>query len=198
MSKNRSFKIIILGNQAVGKTSILEQYINKSFNNKYKATLGANFLTKKVVMDKGEIMLQIWDTAGQELFQSLGTSFYRGSDACVLVFDVTSSKSFENLQPWREEFIFQIGQDQSIPFLVIANKIDLDDQRVVSKGRAKKWCDEYNLLYCECSAKNGVGIVDGFNELCMSILENAKSDEDLFNPNIQLKRSFVKKKKCKC
>ena len=59
MSKNRSFKIIILGNQAVGKTSILEQYINKSFNNKYKATLGANFLTKKVVMDKGEIMLQI-------------------------------------------------------------------------------------------------------------------------------------------
>ena len=81
---------------------------------------------------------------------------------------------------------------------MIANKIDLEDQRVVSKGRAKKWCDEYNLLYCECSAKNGVGIVDGFNELCMSILENAKSDEDLFNPNIQLKRSFVKKKKCKC
>lgn len=116
----------------VGKTSLMTQYVNKKFNNQYKATIGADFLTKEVVVDDRLITMQIWDTAGQERFQSLGVAFYRGADACVLVFDVNVTKTFENLDSWREEFLVQAGprDPENFPFVVLGNKIDLENERV--------------------------------------------------------------------
>ncbi|KFG46412.1 GTPase RAB7, partial [Toxoplasma gondii GAB2-2007-GAL-DOM2] len=105
--KKALLKVIILGDSGVGKTSLMNQYVNKKFSNQYKATIGADFLTKDVVIDDKEVTVQIWDTAGQERFQSLGVAFYRGADCCVLVFDVTNPKSFESLQSWKEEFLIQ-------------------------------------------------------------------------------------------
>merc|ERR1740130_1908566 len=90
-------KVIILGDSGVGKTSLMNQYVNKKFSNQYKATIGADFLTKEVTVDDRLVTMQIWDTAGQERFQSLGVAFYRGADSCVLVFDVNVAKTFENL-----------------------------------------------------------------------------------------------------
>uniref|UniRef100_A0A8C3Y9J8 RAB7A, member RAS oncogene family n=3 Tax=Passeriformes TaxID=9126 RepID=A0A8C3Y9J8_CATUS len=78
-------KVIILGDSGVGKTSLMNQYVNKKFSNQYKATIGADFLTKEVMVDDRLVTMQIWDTAGQERFQSLGVAFYRGADCCVLV-----------------------------------------------------------------------------------------------------------------
>ncbi|KAG5624998.1 hypothetical protein H5410_010216 [Solanum commersonii] len=101
-------KVIILGDSGVGKTSLMNQYVNKKFSNQYKATIGADFLTKEVQFEDRLFTLQIWDTAGQERFQSLGVAFYRGADCCVLVYDVNSMKSFENLNNWREEFLIQV------------------------------------------------------------------------------------------
>lgn len=77
-------KVIILGESGVGKTSLMNQYVNKKFSNQYKATIGADFLTKEVIVDDRVVTMQIWDTAGQERFQSLGVAFYRGADCCVL------------------------------------------------------------------------------------------------------------------
>lgn len=77
-------KVIILGDSGVGKTSLMNQYVNKKFSNQYKATIGADFLTKEVIVDDRVVTMQIWDTAGQERFQSLGVAFYRGADCCVL------------------------------------------------------------------------------------------------------------------
>eukprot|EP00920_Eleutheroschizon_duboscqi_P037033 GHVT01088747.1.p1 GENE.GHVT01088747.1~~GHVT01088747.1.p1 ORF type:complete len:123 (+),score=2.84 GHVT01088747.1:337-705(+) len=109
MSKKRALlKVIILGDSGVGKTSLMNQYVNKKFSTQYKATIGADFLTKDVVIGDKDVTLQIWDTAGQERFQSLGVAFYRGADCCVLVFDLTSPKSFESLDSWREEFLIQV------------------------------------------------------------------------------------------
>ena len=85
----------------------MNQYVNKKFTNQYKATIGADFLTKDVVIDDKWVTMQIWDTAGQERFQSLGVAFYRGADCCVLVHDLTNPKSFSNLESWREEFLLQ-------------------------------------------------------------------------------------------
>jgi Ras-related protein Rab-7A len=82
--------------------------VNKKFSNQYKATIGADFLTKEVQFEDRLFTLQIWDTAGQERFQSLGVAFYRGADCCVLVYDVNSMKSFDNLNNWREEFLIQV------------------------------------------------------------------------------------------
>uniref|UniRef100_A0A453FID2 Ras-related protein Rab7 n=1 Tax=Aegilops tauschii subsp. strangulata TaxID=200361 RepID=A0A453FID2_AEGTS len=128
-------KVIILGDSGVGKTSLMNQYVNKKFSNQYKATIGADFLTKEVQYEDRLFTLQIWDTAGQERFQSLGVAFYRGADCCVLVYDVNSMKSFDNLNNWREEFLIQASPSDpdNFPFVLLGNKVDIDggNSRVV-------------------------------------------------------------------
>ncbi|XP_039006334.1 ras-related protein Rab7-like [Hibiscus syriacus] len=113
--------------------------VNKKSSNQYKATIGADFLTKEVQFEDRLFTLQIWDTAGQERFQSLGVAFYLGVDCCVLVYDVNLMKSFDNLNNWREEFLIQASPSdpENFPFVVLGNKIDVDggNSRVVSGKR---------------------------------------------------------------
>ena len=137
MSKKQLLKIIILGDSGVGKTSLMHQYVSKKFDNRYKATIGADFLTKDVEIDGQSVALQIWDTAGQERFQALGSAFYRGADACILVFDVTQQESFAHLTSWMEEFNIQAGKRDCV---LIGNKTDLEDKRQVSSKVAQQWC----------------------------------------------------------
>merc|ERR1712178_190285 len=123
-------KVIILGDSGVGKTSLMNRYVNRKFSNQYKATIGADFLTKDITLDDNrQVTLQIWGTAGQERFQSLGVAFYRGADACVLVYDVTSQNSFKTLETWRDEFLIQASprDAENFPFLLVGNKIDLKE-----------------------------------------------------------------------
>ncbi|MFS7969681.1 putative small GTP-binding protein [Helianthus anomalus] len=108
MSDRMLLKVIVLGDSGVGKTSLMNQYVYKRFNKQYKATIGADFVTKELHIDDKLVTLQIWDTAGQERFHSLGVSFYRGADCCVLVYDVNIQKTFETLQTWHEEFLNQV------------------------------------------------------------------------------------------
>jgi Ras-related protein Rab-7A len=90
--QKKLLKVIILGDSGVGKTSLMNQYVNKKFTSQYKATIGADFLTKELMIEDKLVTMQIWDTAGQERFQSLGMAFYRGADACVLVYDIQTQK----------------------------------------------------------------------------------------------------------
>ena len=119
----------------VGKTSLMSRYSTGKFTGQYKATIGADFLSKELaVLDPltqqfKPVVLQIWDTAGQERFQSLGVGFYRGADACVLVYDITDPHSLDNLDHWRTEFLEHVGGGLSdaatnFPFVVLGNKID--------------------------------------------------------------------------
>ncbi|KAJ6412448.1 hypothetical protein OIU84_005491 [Salix udensis] len=101
-------KVIVLGESGVGKTSLMNQYVHKKFSQQYKATIGADFVTKELLIDDRLVTLQIWDTAGQERFQSLGVAFYRGADCCVLVYDVNVMRSFDTLDNWHEEFLKQV------------------------------------------------------------------------------------------
>ena len=103
--------MIILGDSGVGKTSLMNQYVNNKFSEQYKATIGADFCTKDVTIDDKLVTLQIWDTAGQERFQSLGVAFFRGADACILVYDMTNPKSFESLDKWRKDFLQNVSDD---------------------------------------------------------------------------------------
>ncbi|OXN02106.1 hypothetical protein CDV58_08730 [Aspergillus fumigatus] len=155
-------KVIILGDSGVGKTSLMNQYVNKKFSASYKATIGADFLTKEVLVDDR----LIWDTAGQERFQSLGVAFYRGADCCVLVYDVNNSKSFEALDSWRDEFLIQASprDPESFPFVVIGNKIDVEEsKRMISSKRAMTFCQSKgNIPYFETSAKEAVNVEQAF------------------------------------
>eukprot|EP01098_Paradermamoeba_levis_P008882 TRINITY_DN3668_c0_g1_i2.p1 TRINITY_DN3668_c0_g1~~TRINITY_DN3668_c0_g1_i2.p1 ORF type:complete len:204 (-),score=47.16 TRINITY_DN3668_c0_g1_i2:190-801(-) len=157
-------KVIMLGNSGVGKTALMDCYVNKKFVANYKATIGADFLTKEIEVDDKFATLQVWDTAGQERYQSLGNSFYRGADSCVLVFDVTSAKSFEDLEMWRDEFLTQaaIRDVDHFPFVVLGNKVDLPD-RVISAQQAQSWCAAHaNIPYFETSAKDNIQVEQAF------------------------------------
>lgn len=162
--KKTLLKVIILGDSGVGKTSLMNRYVNKKFSTQYKATIGADFVTKDVVVDDKLVTMQIWDTAGQERFQSLGVAFYRGADCCVLVYDVTAPTTFKSLDSWRDEFLIQASprDPENFPFIVIGNKID-QENRAVSSKRAQVWCQsKNNIPYFETSAKEAVNVESAF------------------------------------
>eukprot|EP00043_Microstomoeca_roanoka_P017560 m.184059 g.184059 ORF g.184059 m.184059 type:complete len:207 (-) comp16661_c10_seq3:2834-3454(-) len=173
-------KVIILGDSGVGKTSLMNQYVNRKFSNQYKATIGADFLTKEVTVDDRLVTMQIWDTAGQERFQSLGVAFYRGADCCVLVFDVTVPRSFESLEAWRDEFLIQASprDPEHFPFVVLGNKVDLRDNRAITESRAQSWCKEKgNIPYFETSAKEATKVETAFLTIARSALQQEKEDD---------------------
>ncbi|KAL5284465.1 Rab7 family protein [Megaselia abdita] len=180
--KKSLLKVIILGDSSVGKTSLMNQYVNKRFSTQYKATIGADFLTKEVVVDDRVVTMQIWDTAGQERFQSLGVAFYRGADCCVLVYDVTAPNSFKNLDSWRDEFLIQAGprDPEHFPFVVLGNKVDLEN-RQVSTRRAQQWAQSKNdIPYYETSAKEGRNVEQAFQTIAKNALAQ-EAEVELYN-----------------
>eukprot|EP00927_Polykrikos_kofoidii_P068276 TRINITY_DN63635_c0_g1_i1.p1 TRINITY_DN63635_c0_g1~~TRINITY_DN63635_c0_g1_i1.p1 ORF type:complete len:212 (+),score=43.17 TRINITY_DN63635_c0_g1_i1:106-741(+) len=178
-------KVIILGDSGVGKTSLMNQYVNRKFSNQYKATIGADFLTKEVMIDDKAVTMQIWDTAGQERFQSLGVAFYRGADCCVLVYDITVAKTFESLESWRDEFLIQAGprDPEGFPFMVIGNKADLDKKRQVPEARVQQWCRSKNDIPClETSACTAHNVDTSFLEIAQKALRQLRQEEQVYMP----------------
>eukprot|EP01105_Mastigella_eilhardi_P028001 TRINITY_DN8972_c0_g1_i1.p1 TRINITY_DN8972_c0_g1~~TRINITY_DN8972_c0_g1_i1.p1 ORF type:complete len:202 (-),score=72.98 TRINITY_DN8972_c0_g1_i1:53-658(-) len=180
MSKRLLMKVVILGDSGVGKTSLMNQFVSRKFTfGSYKATIGADFLTKEFLVDDRVVTMQLWDTAGQERFQSLGTAFYRGADCCVLVFDVNVRKTFDNLGGWRAEFMEAVGVNDDFPFVVVGNKIDADNSREISQKRAQAW--SRNMPYFEASAKENINVDHLFRSVAQAAVERDKakqSDED--------------------
>ncbi|XP_025032213.1 ras-related protein Rab-7b isoform X2 [Python bivittatus] len=150
-SKRVDLKIIIIGALGVGKTSLLHQYIHKTFYEDYRTTLGASILSKVMEVDRTPLKLQIWDTGGQERFRSIVSTFYKGSDGCMLAFDVTDMDSFESLDDWREDFL-----------------------QKVSKEMASSWCKKKDIAYFEVSAKNDINVVQAFETLTRQALSRYK------------------------
>ncbi|GAA0140986.1 small GTPase [Lithospermum erythrorhizon] len=181
-------KVIVLGDSGVGKTSLMNQYVHKKFSQQYKATIGADFVTKELIIDDRHVTLQVWDTAGQERFQSLGVAFYRGADCCVLVYDVNVTRSFDNLNNWHEEFLKQANptDPERFPFIMLGNKIDIDggNSRVVSEKKAMEWCaSKGNIPYFETSAKEDYNVDDAFVSVAKTALAN-EPEQDMYFQNI--------------
>uniref|UniRef100_J3L3G6 Ras-related protein Rab7 n=2 Tax=Oryza brachyantha TaxID=4533 RepID=J3L3G6_ORYBR len=177
-------KVIVLGDSGVGKTSLMNQYVHKKFSQQYKATIGADFVTKEVLIEDRLVTLQIWDTAGQERFQSLGVAFYRGADCCVLVYDVNANRSFDTLNTWHDEFLNQASPSdpKTFPFILLGNKIDVDGgkSRVVSEKKAMEWCaSKGNIPYFETSAKEDRNVDSAFLSVAKLALEHER-DQDIY------------------
>lgn len=184
-TKRRLLKVIFLGDSGVGKTSLMNRYVYKKFNLQYKATIGADFMTKELKIDDQLVTLQVWDTAGQERFQSLGAAFYRGADCCVFVYDVNVAKSFESLSSWHEEFLKQAApaDPKAFPFLLLGNKIDVDNgrSRAISEKRARQWCDSRgNMPYFETSAKEDYNVNEAFLCIAKAALTNEEEQDNYF------------------
>jgi Ras-related protein Rab-7A len=177
----------------------MNQYISNRWSDQYKATIGAEFLSKEVMVDDKLVSLQIWDTAGQERFQSLGVAFYRGADACILCYDITNPKSFENIAHWQQEFLRQSSphDPQNFPFILIGNKVDLErTKRRVRKTQAEQWCRDHGSSssptpHFETSAKDAIEVESAFLEAASLALEREAPEDDVYVPDytIQLNQN---------
>ena len=175
MSRKVLLKIIILGDSGVGKTSILHKYVNNKFIEEHKATIGADFNTKEIMIDDNRLItLQIWDTAGQERFQSLGNAFYRGADACILVYDITNKQSYDRIQTWKDNFLRQSSPHapELFPFLLLGNKSDLEVQRQVQSADARQYASKSKCMkFYEVSALTGQNL-----EVSIRLIANIASN----------------------
>jgi Ras-related protein Rab-7A len=172
-------KLLLLGDAGVGKTSLLDQFVNREFTAQYKATIGSDFSSKQLDLDGKFVTLQIWDTAGQERFQSLGPTFYRGTDCCILVYDVTRPQSFEDITKWRTEFSTQLGLTNAddFAFLLLGNKSDLPS-KAVQPSTAREYAEmNGGMLFYEVSAKTADNVQTAFESIVRKALEKAPKED---------------------
>ena len=158
------YKVLLLGDSTVGKTCVLLKYTDKIFQETHMMTIGLDYRLKVMQLQSGkEIKLQIWDTAGQDRFRSITKNYYKGSHGIILIYDVTSLKTFENVKSWVSQIHEEIS-DKVVIYLV-ANKIDMDDLRKVTKEEGKKLAEELDIPFVETSAKTGENIDYIFSDI---------------------------------
>jgi len=176
-SKIFQFKLVLLGESAVGKSSLVLRFVKGQFLEYQESTIGAAFLTQTVCLNDTTVKFEIWDTAGQERYHSLAPMYYRGAQAAIIVYDITNYDSFTRAQAWVKEL-----QRQGNPNIVIAfagNKVDLQENRKVSTEEAQSYADENGILFMETSAKTAANV----NELFVAIAKKLpKSQQPKPNP----------------
>jgi len=145
------FKLLLIGDSGVGKTCILFRFSEDAFNTTFISTIGIDFKIKTIELRGKKIKLQIWDTAGQERFHTITTSYYRGAMGIMLVYDITNAKSFDNIAKWLRNIDEHANED--VERMILGNKADMEDKRVVSKERGEGIAREHNISFLETSAK---------------------------------------------
>lgn len=172
------FKILIIGNSSVGKTSFLFRYADDSFTSAFVSTVGIDFKVKTVFRNEKRVKLQIWDTAGQERYRTITTAYYRGAMGFILMYDVTNEESFNSVQDWVTQ-IQQYSWDNA-QVILVGNKCDMEDERVVSTERGKQLADQLRLEFFESSAKENINVKIVFERLvdiiCEKMSESLDSD----------------------
>ncbi|XP_061343967.1 ras-related protein RABH1b-like isoform X2 [Gastrolobium bilobum] len=188
------YKLVFLGDQSVGKTSIITRFMYDKFDNTYQATIGIDFLSKTMYLEDRTVRLQLWfhklalgDTAGQERFRSLIPSYIRDSSVAVIVYDVASRHTFLNTSKWIEEVRSERGSDVII--VLVGNKTDLVDKRQVSTEEGEAKSRELNVMFIEASAKAGFNIKALFRKIAaalpgMETLSSTKQ-EDMVDVNLR-------------
>merc|ERR1719446_559297 len=162
------YKLVFLGDQSVGKTSIITRFMYDTFDNNYQATIGIDFLSKTMYLEDRTVRLQLWDTAGQERFRSLIPSYIRDSSVAVVVYDVSNRSSFLNTSKWVEDVRAERGND--VVICLVGNKTDLgNDKRQVSTEEGDDRAKKDGLMFMECSAKAGYNVKSLFRKLATAL-----------------------------
>lgn len=174
-----SFKLILLGDVSVGKTSILNRYINNTFVENCQCSVGVEFKVTSLILDSTtQVSLKIWDTSGQEKFRALTRNYYNDSQGVVLVYDVTSKSTFQNLKRWLND-LEEFGSPES-QIIIVANKADVSEtKRQVSKAEGEAFAEKQKLLFIEVSAKEGTNILILFEKITKKLVEQHKEKEKM-------------------
>ncbi|XP_053621568.1 uncharacterized protein LOC128681580 isoform X2 [Plodia interpunctella] len=167
-------KIVVLGSQGVGKTSLVVRYIGKMFSKHISPTIGASFFTCNINVDDARVKLQVWDTAGQERFRSMAPMYYRNANAALLVFDISSGSSFAAIKSWVKEL--QSNVPETMVLSLVGNKCDLEDARAVSRSEATQYAASIGAYYCETSALHDQGIDQVFLKTATELLELSETN----------------------
>lgn len=163
----RKFKLVFLGEQSVGKTSLITRFMYDSFDNTYQATIGIDFLSKTMYLEDRTVRLQLWDTAGQERFRSLIPSYIRDSTVAVVVYDITNVNSFNQTNKWIDDVRAERGNDVII--MLVGNKTDLADKRQVKIDDGEAKATELNVMFIETSAKAGYNVKQLFRRVAAAL-----------------------------
>eukprot|EP00806_Schmidingerella_arcuata_P002455 Macronucleus_3218.p1 GENE.Macronucleus_3218~~Macronucleus_3218.p1 ORF type:complete len:220 (+),score=79.17 Macronucleus_3218:1-660(+) len=208
-------KVVLLGDINVGKTTLINRFTTGSAGST-SVTVGTDFKSKQITVNNTKVTMQIWDTAGQEKHVSIGFAFYRGSNSCILTFDVGSQESFDRLAFWKKNFL-ELAQPPNaaqFPFVVCGNKKD-NSERVVTSEAARTWCSSNGgYEYFETCATTGEGVEELFQLTGKKALANTEDEEDFMPTSLSGAAGAIKidrqtekdaeqektkkKKKCKC
>ena len=178
-------RVVLIGDSSVGKTSILNQLSDHSFNPYEVNTIGSNYQLFVEDVRGVKVEMQIWDTAGQEKFKSLGPIYFRNASAAIAVYDKTNHQSFDNIGNWIKNFRDVAGEKTTIA--VAGNKADLKDACEVSEHEASEWAKTMNFIFMETSALSGVGIRELFSKVAAAIIDNQSSTQKKFTPAFEQK-----------
>ncbi len=177
MSAEYRYKIVMLGDGAVGKTAMTTRFTQNFFDSDYKRTIGSDFAIKRLTVENDgidtQVTLQVWDLAGQPRFESVRQGFYRGSRGGLLLYDVTRRRTFLNVENWKEEAFKNLQNE--IPLVLVANKVDLKDSRVVTTEEGEKYAKKNGFIYVESSALTGENVEEAYSNLCKRMIEDSKN-----------------------
>ncbi|BFZ58494.1 GTPase Ryh1 [Savitreella phatthalungensis] len=194
----RKFKLVFLGEQSVGKTSLITRFMYDSFDSTYQATIGIDFLSKTMYLEDRTVRLQLWDTAGQERFRSLIPSYIRDSSVAVVVYDITNRQSFTNTSKWIEDVRAERGTDVII--VMVGNKTDAGDKRTVTTEEAEKRAEEQGALFIETSAKAGHNVKTLFRKIALALpgMETAAAEVPATEVRLQPSKAEKSQGDCAC
>ena len=198
-----AFKLVLLGESAVGKSSIVFRFVRNKFSAFQEPTIGAAFVTQTVVLDNCQVKFECWDTAGQERYISLAPMYYRGAPAAIVVYDITDYNTFTRAKVWVDEL-----HANGAPGCVIAlagNKVDQAERRKVSYEEAMTYAVSQGLIFMETSAKTNINVAELFREIAIKVPKNdvpspvsTDTDTDSINKIEPVKKDDKKKNKRKC
>ena len=183
------FRYIIVGDMAVGKSCLLLQFTDHKFRHQHELTIGVEFGGKNIEVKNKTIKIQIWDTAGQEAFQAITRTYYKGAIGALLVYDITRKETFEHIRKWYDEV--KLNGSKDICCILIGNKKDLEEQRQVKYEEGKRLAEENNLLFLETSAKTAENVQECFTISAERILDQInKSGVDPTAPSKNVRISI--------
>ena len=205
------FKTLIIGDTNVGKSNLLLRYVKNDFSSEMKSTVGVEFGSKILKILGINVKVQIWDTAGQEHYRAMTSSYFKGSKGVLIVYDITNYSSFESVDRWINEFRMKSEENSAI--ILVGNKNDIEEERKVTKEEGEEKAKKYNLAFFETSAKDGKNVEEAFKCLFEKVVENyikkkeknekkgelLQSDENGENINLDFNNkdiNDIKKKKC--